>query len=122
MGHALEVTQDDGLTVSTWQMVQLLVHDLNVIVGTVLTRPGWPQLRRLPLVTRSPGPGRARGAGRAVTHAMKPARQRVGLADRARPAHQDQERGLKGVLGVVRVVQNTPTDAEDHRAVPLDQY
>jgi hypothetical protein len=32
-------------------------------------------------------------------------------------AGQNEERGLEGILGIVRVVQHAPADAEDHRTV-----
>ena len=41
--------------------------------------------------------------------------------ERAAPAHQDQERGLERVLGVVLVAEDGPADPQDHRPVPLDQ-
>jgi hypothetical protein len=40
---------------------------------------------------------------------------------RATPCSQHQERGLQGVLGVVRVAEDLPADAQDHRPVPLHQ-
>ena len=43
------------------------------------------------------------------------------LPDRARLAHQNQERGLEGVVGVVRVAQELPADAQDHRPVAVHQ-
>ena len=54
-------------------------------------------------------------------HAVQPGADRLALADRAGLAEQDQERRLERVVGLVRVAQDAPADAEHHRAVPLDQ-
>ena len=45
---------------------------------------------------------------------MEPARDRVAPIELA-AAGQDEERGLEGVLGVVRVAEQPAADAEDHR-------
>ncbi len=62
------------------------------------------------------------GLGRdAQRHAVQPAADRLAPADRAGPARQDQERRLRGVLGVVVVAQDLPADAQDHRRMTIDQ-
>ena len=52
---------------------------------------------------------------------MQPTGERGPIPDRSRPAKQDQERGLEGIVGVIRVVEHAPTDAQHHGAVPFDQ-
>ena len=52
---------------------------------------------------------------------VQPARERAVFPDRAGLPRQDQEGHLEGVLGVVRVVQDAPADAQHHRPVPLHQ-
>lgn len=52
---------------------------------------------------------------------MEPRADRVALTDRAGFASQDQECGLEGILRVVLVMQDLTADAENHRAVPLDE-
>jgi hypothetical protein len=52
---------------------------------------------------------------------MKPARDGIGLADRLGPAGEDEERGLKGVLGVVRIAKDLLADAQHHWSVPFHQ-
>ena len=52
---------------------------------------------------------------------MQPARERTVFADRAGLPRQRQERHLEGVLGVVRIVQDAPADAQHHRPVPRHQ-
>ena len=50
-------------------------------------------------------------------HAVQPGADRLALADRAGLAEQDQECRLERVLGLVRVAQDAPADAQHHRAV-----
>ena len=54
-------------------------------------------------------------------HPMEPGADRVADPEPAGLPDQDQEGRLEGVLRVVRVGQHAPADAEDHRAMPLDQ-
>ena len=53
--------------------------------------------------------------------AEQPARHRLPLLDRARPPDQCEERRLKGILGVVRVVEHAPAEPQHHRPVPRHQ-
>ena len=52
---------------------------------------------------------------------MEPGPERVAHPQAAGLPNQDQERGLKRIVGVSRVSQNAAADAEHHRPVPLDQ-
>ena len=52
---------------------------------------------------------------------VQPAPQGVSSPDRAALLDQDQEGRLEGVLGIVRVAQDPPADAQDHRPVPPHQ-
>ena len=52
---------------------------------------------------------------------MKPARERATAPDRPGPLGEDQEHRLGCILGIVRVAQNLPADAVDHRPMTLDQ-
>ena len=52
---------------------------------------------------------------------MEPARERTTAPDRPGPPGEHQEHGLGGILGIMRVAQDLPADAEDHRPVTLDQ-
>ena len=60
--------------------------------------------------------------GHAEGDPVQPRPQRAGLADRPRPADQDEERGLERVLRVLRVAGDAPADAEHERPVPPDQF
>ncbi len=53
--------------------------------------------------------------------AMQPAAQGVGDVQRAGLAGQDEERGLKGILGVVLVAQDSKARGCDHRAMSRHQ-
>ncbi len=67
-------------------------------------------------------PDLAQGADRdSPGHPMEPARQRIGITDRARPSGQQQERHLERIFGQVAVGQQMPTDAKHHHPVTLDQ-
>jgi hypothetical protein len=121
VGLAFEVAQDDRRPVFLRQPIDLLV-DLRQQRGR--GRRLRPMLgRRHPSAlvdgpTRDPGPGADRDSS---SGPEEPARDRAVLADRAGFQHQDEERGLEGVLGVVGVAEDVAADPEHHRAVLLDQ-
>ena len=52
---------------------------------------------------------------------MKPAPQGTTDPERAGLAGQQEERGLKSIVGVVGVDENAAADRHDHRPVALDQ-
>ena len=52
---------------------------------------------------------------------MKPARQGFTFTDCRGAANQDEERGLKGVVGIVGVGQDATANPKDHRAMTFDQ-
>jgi hypothetical protein len=81
----------------------------------------WPRGGRPALVPPPPGVGGA-GVGRdAPGHAVQPRPQRAAQGQRPGPAGQDQEGGLEGVLGVVRLAQGRPAGAQHERAVAAHQ-
>ena len=49
---------------------------------------------------------------------MQPWAERVGVAKRAGPPQEYQERRLEGVLDVARVVEQPPANAQHHRPMP----
>src|SRR5258707_846203 len=59
--------------------------------------------------------GDAQGDGVQPVAGVRAPRHRAGLAG------QDEEGGLEGVLGVLRVAQHAAAHAPDQRSVPLDQ-
>jgi hypothetical protein len=52
---------------------------------------------------------------------MQPRADRLEAADRVGPPEQDQERGLKGVVGKVQIAQFDAANAHHQRSVPLDE-
>ena len=121
VGAALEVAEDDRRAVTFGEPVDLLVQQ--PLQLDVAARGGSParRHRRAPLEATVAG-GRRPGARRGpVGDLVQPGAERIPHPEPARPLHQDQERGLEGVLGVVRVSQHAPADPQDHRPVPLHQ-
>ena len=56
-----------------------------------------------------------------MSHAMQPMAEHIAIADRARLAGEQQERGLKGVLGVRRPAEDLPADAQDPGPVSIHE-
>jgi len=52
---------------------------------------------------------------------MQPRPDRTTPPNRPRPACEDQERRLEGILGIVPMAEHRAADAEDHRAVPRQE-
>ncbi len=52
---------------------------------------------------------------------MEPGSERIAHPETACLLDQDQERGLKRIIGFIITGQHAPADAEDHGAVALDQ-
>ena len=63
----------------------------------------------------------ARLGGRAVSDAVQPGADAITWPNRRRLAHQDEKRRLKRVFGVVRIGEDTATNAKNHRAVTADE-
>src|SRR5262245_36884997 len=55
-----------------------------------------------------------------MSHTVEPTGHGLPRQDRGRLAKEDEEGGLKGVLGVV-VVEEAPARPPHHRPVPLDE-
>jgi hypothetical protein len=64
---------------------------------------------------------RPRLQGRPVGDPVEPIAERILVADGARPSSEYEEDGLKGVLGIVMVVEDTSTEVQDHGSVALYQ-
>ena len=106
MGLALQVAEHERFAILPRQPAQLLVEH-HLAIEPIFRGLGRGQPlaygRKLPLPVESatdPGPGARRDA---TAHAVEPRAQRVIHADGIGLAHQDQEGGLKGILGVMRV-------------------
>ena len=53
---------------------------------------------------------------------IQPRRNRYSLPNSAGLAHEQEKRRLKRIFHVVRIVQHSPADAENHRPVPPQEY
>jgi hypothetical protein len=56
-----------------------------------------------------------------VSHAIEPTANRLAFLNRRRLPSQDEEGGLKRVLGIVFMAKHTAADAQHHPAVPFHQ-
>ncbi len=120
VGAAFEIAKDDRRPVAFGEAVDLLVEEpleLDVMLDAGRLRRHCGVAFEPPV----PGGGRPRTAGGAVGDLVQPGADRIAHPEAARPLHQDQKRGLEGVLGVVRVGQHALADPHHHRTVPLDQ-
>src|SRR5262249_443413 len=83
---------------------------------------GGPKACGLPLALLPPALVGAGGEGQSVGHGVQPAAQRPGAVQRRGLADQDEEGGLKDVLGGVAVVQHAAAAPEVQRAVAAPQH
>ncbi len=119
--EALQLAQHDRLAVFFRELLDLVVKHVAEVVPSRVIR-GWHRhLGRPPLVRTAPGRGRSGRQGDASGDAVQPARRRAPLANRSTLPSQDQERGLEGIFGVMRVAQDHPADAQHHWAMSGDQ-
>ena len=72
-------------------------------------------------MARPPGRRGPGVAGDPKGDIMEPGPERFADPESASLTDQDQEGGLEGILGIVRVAQDAVTDAHDHRRVALDE-
>ena len=121
---ALETAEDDGQALSVSQAVDLVI-DLSaelVVFDAVRMFHGDLHGTRRGLLARLANlDASAQPHGDAMGDAMEPASERIAISHGLRPPREDQERGLKRVFGKVRVVEQPPADAQDHRAVAFDE-
>ena len=77
--------------------------------------------RRLLFLDQSSVTHGLRLSGDVVGDSVEPVPDRIGPADGCRVSGQDEESGLKGVLGILIVPQHAPADAEHNPAVAADE-
>ncbi len=118
---ALHIAEDDRHPEAVGEPVDLRMNQGGELLAADLVPVRIPHRHRTPL-RRPPAAGVDPGADRgAAGDPMEPGPQRVAHPERAGLPHQDQERRLEGVLGIVVVADDRAADPPDHRAVPLDQ-
>ena len=121
-GQSFQMAEHNWLSVSLWKSRDLLVQRsqmLGVSVryrGTRRRELASASLMKLPRDRRI-----SRPSGHTQRDSKEPTGQRVALSDRTCSAQEHQERGLEGVLGVVRIVEHLPANVQDHGPVTLDQ-
>ena len=122
VGLPLQVAEDDGLPIFLGESADLLVqHGPELVPGDVVVVTRGQHRRALPFPSVTPGRVGLRSNRRAVGHLVEPVAQHLAIADRPGLADEQEERGLEGVLGVLRLVEHVPADAQDHRPMPPDE-
>jgi hypothetical protein len=119
---ALEVAEHDRPAIRLRQAGDLVVEDRpNVAPQHVRRAVGRRDVGQRGAVNRRAPRPSAGPAGDPIRHLVEPARDGLPFADGTGPARQDEERGLKGVLGILFLTQDAAAEVEHHRAVPPHQ-
>ena len=119
VGQTFEIAGDERRPVGRGDPIELLVQrrsnvgPLDAVPGGI----GGLRRNRLLLDLAAMGGFGLRPQGDPQRDAVQPAAQGVAIADRAGPAHQNQEGGLERILDVVRVAEDAPADVQHHRPV-----
>jgi hypothetical protein len=122
IGHLFEAAEHYRLAVALGQPVDLLVEDRAQIVPR--------SRRRVPRAGQLGGPPFSFAASSAVgfdlkrdpaRHAMEPTAERVVDPECPGLAGQEQEGGLKRILGVIGVSEDAAANGHDHRTMPLHE-
>ena len=66
--------------------------------------------------------GRTGPPGHTAGHAVEPAADLLGLADRPGFSGEDKKRRLEGILRILFVAEQPPAQAEDHSPVALHEH
>ena len=121
VGQALQVAEDDRDPVPSRQAGQPLVELLAQIGPRFVGRRVGGRLHGVAHLSGSPpergGPGPCRDPS---AHPVEPGAQRHVDADGPGPSEQDHEGRLERVLNIMGIVQVASADAQDHRAMALD--
>ncbi len=117
-----EVAENDRDPVALGKAVDLLVeHALDIGADSfVALVASCGELCHMSLMSAPPGCGRAGAGRRAKGHLMEPRTEGIVNPEVAGLLDQDEERGLEGVLRVVGVDKLGTANAQNHRAVALD--
>ena len=123
VGPAFQVAEDHRRAKPLGKSADLFVQERLDVVRALRAalRLDRTQGGPVPLMLASPRRGGTGTRRDAEGHPVQPARQRVTLPDRSGRPGQDEERGLKSVLGIVMIAQDRMTDPLDHGPVPFQQ-
>ena len=123
LAHPLEITVDDCEAESFGQSGDFFVECRQQIIGR-----GWPtlfhcvfHLPHLPFECAPPGRCDIGLNGNPVCDPVQPAAEGIPTADGVPLFDQDQEGGLEGIFGIMRVAQDSAADAQDHGPVAHDE-
>ena len=100
---------------------QRTVAPIGIVLDHLLRRRGRTPRRQLLDATAPPRRIRRGTHGDPPRDAEQPVADRIAAADGRGLADQQEERRLEGVGRIVRIAQDPPADAQDHRPVPLQQ-
>jgi hypothetical protein len=122
IGFAFDVTKDNRCPVFIRQAVQFLIENRLQIPPNLLTgRFGVGHLHHLPFAEPSTGGVGLCFQGHMIGNRVEPVSHRTAPVQGTSPTKEHEKGGLEGVLGRMTVVQDTPADAQHHRAVSPDQ-
>jgi hypothetical protein len=119
---SFEITEDDGGAVLFRQPINLRIEDRPQVAPGSFVEVGGGKVglfARLRPAAHGFGPG---AQGDAVSDLVEPAAEGLVLPDRVAFADEGKEGGLEGILGVLRVAQQTAAQVPDHLAVAPDQH
>jgi hypothetical protein len=121
-GQPLEVAEHEGHAIPRGQPAELLVQRLSEVIPSPDVLDGRLRHPGRLLVPPAASGGRAEARGRPPGDLMEPGPERAGQDERARPPGEDEEGGLEGVLGGLRVPEGPAADPEHHRPVAVDEH
>jgi hypothetical protein len=121
LGLTLEIAQQHRQHVLFRQPRDFFVQDLAPIVARYVPRPIFDmQITDGSLAFSTVCGILARLDGDPIGDPMEPAAERIAASDRPRLTNQDQECGLEGIFGPVRVPKHGPARFQDHGPMTLD--
>nr|WP_237170745.1 hypothetical protein [Paludisphaera borealis] len=122
MRKPLEAAKDDGEALDVAESVDFLIEDRSQL-GVICAVDGFRgDLFDHRFLLRPAAVGAlARPPGDPARDPVKPAAERLAIANRPRATGKNEKRGLERVFREMRVGENPPAGAKHHRPVPLHQ-
>jgi hypothetical protein len=121
MGQALQVAKYDRCAILFRQPIHLLQEGW-LEFGSIFVGRNGRSRRSEPTLVDLPAHRSRSLVGRdAEGYTIKPATERIGLADRTGTTCEYQKRRLKSVFDVGSIVQDTAAYTQNHRPVPVDE-
>jgi hypothetical protein len=119
----LQIAQQDRQTVSLGQPAEFLIEYGQQLALQVqhIPRPRFRYLLERHFASGSPGDCPLELAGRVEGDAMEPLRQQLSCADVCGLLGQDEEHGLKSIIGIGGIAENASADAHHHWPMPSNE-